>query len=52
MRKAVATGLAVAVAALGLVLGLTSTSEGPSQVRSGSDPMMVNLRGPVCNPAC
>jgi hypothetical protein len=48
MRKAVVTGVTVAVVALGVVLGLTGATDGPSPTRSGSDPMMVNMEMPVC----
>jgi hypothetical protein len=50
MRKAVVTGVAVAVTTLGLVLGLTGVSNGPSPIRSAADPMLVNAAKPVCPP--
>ena len=52
MRKAFVTGLAVTAMVLGLVLALSGVTEGPSPVRSDTDPMMVNLAGPVCFGAC
>ncbi|MFD9701606.1 hypothetical protein [Lentzea sp. NPDC059081] len=52
MRKAVLTGVAVAVVALGLVLGLTGVSGGPSPIRSDADPTMINNGIPVCSPGC
>ncbi|HEX7306207.1 hypothetical protein [Lentzea sp.] len=52
MRKAVVTGLVVAVTALGLVLGLTGATGGPSPTQSDADPTMINNGFPVCSPAC
>ncbi len=52
MRKAVVTGLAVAVTALGVLLGLTGVTEGPSPASAGSGAMTINVKGPICHPSC
>src|SRR4051812_18712937 len=52
MRNAIVSGVAVAVVALGLALGLTGGTEGTSPTRNGSDPIMVNQNGPICPPRC
>ncbi|WP_165436426.1 hypothetical protein [Amycolatopsis suaedae] len=52
MRKVIVTSLAVVVTGLGLALGLTGTTEGPSPIRPPADPMLVNMKGPICGPPC
>ena len=47
MRKAVVSGLAVAVLVLGVLL---APSGGSEPIRSDSGPMTVNAAGPVCPP--
>lgn len=50
MRKAVVSGLSVAVLVLGVLLAPSGAAGGSEPVPSGSDPMTVNAAGPVCPP--
>ncbi|WP_267284095.1 hypothetical protein [Amycolatopsis keratiniphila] len=42
----------MAVTALGVLLGLSGVSEGPSPASEGSDALMINIKGPICEPHC
>ncbi|WP_410657358.1 hypothetical protein [Amycolatopsis sp. lyj-112] len=42
----------MAVTALGVLLGLSGVTEGPSPTSAGSDAMMINRQAPICHPSC